>query len=129
MEFKVARRPHLLIVDDSASARALVREFASELGYAVVGEAPDGAAGVLAAVRLRPDVVVMDWRMPDMDGVQATREILAREPATRVIAFSSADDTAVAEAFTQAGAVAYVTKPDLDALLRELRRQRTDRPD
>src|SRR4051794_35791121 len=59
----------------------------------------------------------MDWSMPGMDGIAATREIRARCPAVAVIAYSSAADPAVREAFRAAGAVDYVDKADVDGLL------------
>jgi CheY-like chemotaxis protein len=116
-------RTRLLLVDDSVPIRRLVGELAVELGYQVVGEAGDGVAGAAAAVRLEPDVVVMDWQMPELDGVQATRVIHERCPAIEVIAFSSADDEVVADAFRKAGASAYVEKADVDGLIEELERR------
>jgi CheY-like chemotaxis protein len=84
------RKPRLLVVDDSRSGRALVCELAEDAGYTIVGDVANASAGAAAAVRLDPDVVVMDWRMPELDGVGATAEILARCPTAVVVAFSSA---------------------------------------
>lgn len=123
-EHAAAGRPRLLVVDDSEPVRELVSELASEAGFAVVGAARDGSAGVMAAVQLEPDVVVMDYRMPELDGVQATRAILERRPEIEVIAFSSADEELVADAFAAAGASAYVSKTDVDGLVEELSRRR-----
>lgn len=77
----------------------------------VVGEAPDGAAGVAAAVRLRPDVVVMDIRMPVMDGVEATRRLVRDNPSpVRVLVLTTFDaDEYVIEAL-RAGASGFLLK-------------------
>lgn len=79
-------------------------------GVEVVGAAGDGAAAVDMAVAHHPDIVLMDLRMPRVDGVQATRQILERRPDTRVIVLTTyADDESVFAAL-QAGARGYLTK-------------------
>ena len=70
----------VLIVDDSDELRRLVADAVVSLGYEVVGESTGGISAVKAAVALRPDVVVMDWQMPDLDGVAATAAIRAEGP-------------------------------------------------
>jgi two-component system, response regulator PdtaR len=112
----------VLIVDDSAEVRRLVAEGVASLGYEVVGEAAGGESAVTAAVALNPDVVVMDWHLPEMDGVAATEAICERRPGITVIGYSSAgrnDD--VARRFIAAGASAYVDKADWAGLIAELR--------
>jgi DNA-binding NarL/FixJ family response regulator len=76
----------------------------------VVGTAADGAAVVAAAARCRPDVVLMDLSMPDVDGVQATRLLLAEQPAVRVVALTSFSENRQVAAALEAGAVGYLLK-------------------
>ena len=106
----------LYIVDDVAAARSLVRAVAEELDYDVVGEAPDGAVACEVVPELRPDVVVMDWQMPGMDGLQATRFLVERLPRLAVIAYSAIEGAGIAEHFREAGALAHVGKGDIGAL-------------
>jgi CheY-like chemotaxis protein len=113
----------VLIADDSDELRRLVADAVVSLGYEVVGESTGGVSAVKAALTLRPDVVVMDWQMPDMDGVAATAAIRAERPEIVVIAYSSAASADVARLFMRAGASAYVTKSDWAGLMAELRAQ------
>jgi len=79
-------------------------------GVEVVGAASDGNEAVALAVDLRPDVVLMDLRMPRCDGIEATRQLRERQPATKVVVLTTyADDESVIEAF-RAGARGYLTK-------------------
>ena len=79
------RRVRVLLVDDDDLMRAgLKAVLSSDETIEVVGEAGDGRAGVQKASRLRPDIVLMDMRMPDVDGISATREILAASPEVKV---------------------------------------------
>jgi DNA-binding NarL/FixJ family response regulator len=76
----------VLIVDDQALARVGLRKILEgEPGITVIGEAPDGALAVAAARTGRPDVVLMDIRMPVLDGIEATRRIVRAQPSTRVV--------------------------------------------
>ena len=109
----------VLVVDDQELVRAGLRTILESGGdISVVGEASDGAAAVDAATRLRPDVVLMDIRMPRMDGVQATR----RMPDTRVVMLTTFDhDEHVVEAL-RAGASGFLVKDaPSEELLRAVR--------
>ena len=112
----------VLIVDDSDEYRSVVAEFVHSLGHEVVGEASDGVSGVSAALELDPDVVVMDWQLPGMNGVSATAAIRARRPAIGVIGHSLVADEQVVRAFTHAGASACVRKGDTAGLRAALQR-------
>ena len=113
----------VLIVDDNEDLRRLVRSVVAGLGCDVVGESEDGQAGVIAALATEPDLVIMDWSMPVMDGVAATAAIRARRPEIDVIAYSSAADPEVAEQFKRAGASSYIHKADADGLVEAVKRR------
>lgn len=104
-------RTRLLIVDDSEMVRAGLRTLLGiDPAIEVVGEAASVATGVEAAVRHKPNVVLLDIRLPDGTGIDACREILKRSPETRVLILSSVmDDTVVDEAI-RAGAHGYLLK-------------------
>jgi DNA-binding NarL/FixJ family response regulator len=109
---RVTTKPiRLLVVDDHEVVRAGLRTVLhNNQGFIVVGEAGSKTAAVRAAKRLRPDIVLMDVRLPDGSGVEACRAILASHPATRIIFLTSfADDDSVL-AFVLAGAQGYVLK-------------------
>jgi CheY-like chemotaxis protein len=118
----------VVIADDSAPLRRLVAQAVTALGGEVVAEAADGYAAIIAAVALAPDVVIMDWQMPDLDGLAATAAIRQCRPAVEVIAYSAADDDAIAERFRRAGASAYVDKAETEGLFAELKRRSTASP-
>jgi DNA-binding NarL/FixJ family response regulator len=101
----------VLVVDDQELVRAgFVKLLEHEPHLAVVGEAGDGLAAVDAAARTRPDVVLMDIRMPAMDGIEATRHIRARPDAPRVLILTTYDlDEYVFEAL-KAGASGFLLK-------------------
>jgi DNA-binding NarL/FixJ family response regulator len=101
----------VVVVDDQPLVRAGVSLLLRSAGdFDVVGEAGDGHEAVRVVERLRPDVVLMDVRMPRVDGIEATRRILDRLPATRVLVLTTfADDEAIYGAL-RAGALGYLVK-------------------
>jgi DNA-binding NarL/FixJ family response regulator len=121
----------VLVVDDSATTRSILRE-ALDLagGIEVVGEASDGRGAVASALDLQPDVVLMDIRMPEGDGIDAAREITSRLPSTRVVALTWADDAATVRDMLAAGAMGYVVKGGtMDELASAIRRARAGEPE
>jgi DNA-binding NarL/FixJ family response regulator len=108
----------VLVADDQAIVRdGLVTVLDLSDGVEVVGQAADGGEAVRLAAELHPDVILMDLRMPLLDGAGATARILAERPATRVLVLTTyADDASIAAAL-RAGALGYLTK---DAGRREL---------
>ena len=97
----------VLIVDDQALFREGLRTVLSARGVDVVGEAANGEDAVSLAAELAPDVVLMDLRMPVLDGVEATRRISKLPHAPRVIALTTFDDDASVFEALRAGALAY----------------------
>ena len=105
------RRIRVLVVDDQALFReALVALLAVQSGIEVVGEAANGEEAVGAVGRLRPDVVLMDLRMPVLDGVGATRRLRVDHPGVRVLALTTFDGDAEVFPALRAGAVGYLLK-------------------
>jgi DNA-binding NarL/FixJ family response regulator len=91
-------------------------------GIEVVGSAAGGAEGVELCGRLQPDVVLVDYRMPGLDGAQATRALLEASPRTRVICLTASVSDEERRLVLEAGAVACVTKDDgLDRIVEAIR--------
>jgi response regulator NasT len=104
------QRPRVLIAEDEALIRLDLAEMLREEGYQVVGEAGDGQEAVELAESLKPDLVIMDVKMPRRDGIDAAAEIAAKRIAPVVVltAFSQRD---LVEKARDAGAMAYLVKP------------------
>jgi RNA polymerase sigma factor (sigma-70 family) len=101
----------VLIVDDDKLMRAGLRAvFSADEGIEVIGEAADGRAGIDSARRLRPDVVLMDVRMPEMDGITATRELLDSSPELRVVIVTTFEDDDYVFGALAAGASGFLLK-------------------
>lgn len=100
----------VLIAEDEALIRLDLKEMLEEEGYAVVGEAGDGEAAVKLAAELRPDLVILDVKMPVLDGISAAERIAAERiaPVLILTAFSQRD---LVERARDAGAMAYIVKP------------------
>jgi DNA-binding NarL/FixJ family response regulator len=114
----------VLLVDDNPDLRFLTRLNLDDAPCEIVGEATNGVEAVSAVENLRPDVVIMDMKMPLMDGLEATKQIKARFPETEIIIVSGSDDPAMMRRILAAGATASVDKTKLDALGDKLERRR-----
>jgi DNA-binding NarL/FixJ family response regulator len=104
--------PRVVIADDQALVRAGFRMILNEAGIPVVAEAADGTEAVSAVLRHHPDVVLMDIRMPEMDGLEATRRILAAQPGSqcRIIILTTFDLDQYVYAALTAGASGFLLK-------------------
>lgn len=101
----------VVIADDHPVVRSGIRGMlASDPGIEVVGEAADGPETVALALRERPDVVLMDLRMPELDGASATAEIKARRPETQILVLTTYDTDADIVRAIEAGAIGYLLK-------------------
>ena len=100
----------VLVVEDEALIRLDLAEMLTEEGYVVAGEAADGEQAVAQARELRPDLVIMDVKMPKMDGIQAAATVVEERiaPVVMLTAFSQKE---LVDRASQAGAMAYVVKP------------------
>ena len=108
----------VLVVDDSPLFRDLIRNFVEEPGHAeIVAEVKRAEDATTAVAEHRPDVVVMDWSLPDKDGIWATRQIKVLFPDVAVVALTSTTDPRVLDDFVEAGATAQFDKGDLDGLV------------
>jgi DNA-binding NarL/FixJ family response regulator len=115
----------VLVADDNASFRQRIREFLhTERDIRIAGEAIDGEDAVIQARELRPDVVIMDVRMPGTNGLHATRQIKEEMPEVRVIMLSLLDVDEYRRAALASGANAYVLKKHLMEELLPAIRQR-----
>src|SRR5271170_1632861 len=115
----------VLIVEDNSGVRGLLRR-ALTATASEIWECDDGAEALDAYRAHRPDVVLMDVRMPRMDGLTATRMIRSFHPSARVVMITDYDDEDVRSAARDAGASGYVLKQDLSDLTALLNSIRTD---
>lgn len=100
----------VVIADDESIIRMDLREMLTNLGYLVVGETGDGISAVNLARELRPDLVIMDIKMPDLDGIQAAR-ILTEERIAPVLLLTAFSQQELIEGAKEAGVVGYIVKP------------------
>ena len=100
----------VLVVDDQELVRAGFRMILERGGLEVVGEAGDGVAGVELAGTLAPDVILMDIRMPRLDGIEATRQVVRRDPGVRVVVLTTFDLDEYVYAAVRAGASGFLLK-------------------
>jgi two-component system response regulator DesR len=112
----------LLVEDNDVFRDALELLLGMRNDVEVVASVGDGAAVVAAAIEHRPDVVLMDYRLPGMNGIEATTEVLAAVPDVAVVALTASADAAEREALVEAGAVMCLTKDqELDEIVAAIR--------
>ncbi len=103
-------RTRVIIADDESVIRADLREMLANLNYLVVGEVGDGQSAVNLAREVKPDVVIMDIKMPDMDGIEAAK-VLTREKVAPVLLLTAYSDRGLVDRAKEAGVVGYLVKP------------------
>ena len=101
----------VLIVDDAAFMRMMIKNILSEAGYEVIGEAENGKQAIEKFAEYNPDLVTMDITMPEMDGISAVREILKQDGNAKVIMCSAMGQQAMVIEAIQAGAKDFIVKP------------------
>ncbi|MFF2531557.1 response regulator [Brevibacillus sp. NPDC058079] len=108
----------VLIVDDAYFMRKLIKNKLEEAGgYVVVGEAKNGKEGITLYFELKPDFVTMDIKMDGISGIEATRQILSKDPDARIIAVTGCNDDEIMAEMMAAGAKDYLKKPFQPAFL------------
>ena len=103
-------RIRVIVADDESVIRTDLREMLTTLGYLVIGEAGDGQSAVNLARELKPDIVIMDIKMPSMDGIEAAK-ILTQEKIAPVLLLSAYSQRELFERAKEAGVVGYLVKP------------------
>ena len=102
---------NILISDDAAFMRMMIKDILTKNGYNVVGEAENGAKAVEKYNELKPDLVLMDITMPEMDGIQALKKIKEADSSALVIMCSAMGQQAMVIESIQAGAKDFIVKP------------------
>jgi len=113
----------VLIVDDAAFMRMMIKDILVNNGYEVIGEANNGIKAIEMYKKERPDVVTMDITMPDMDGIAAVKEIRKIDPTAKIIMCSALGQQTMVMDAIQAGARDFIVKPfQPDRVLEALRK-------
>ncbi|EOC99717.1 response regulator [Caldisalinibacter kiritimatiensis] len=101
----------ILIVDDAAFMRMMIKDILTKNGYEVVGEADNGAKAIEKYKELNPDLVIMDITMPEVDGIQAVKEIKKINSDAKIVMCSAMGQQAMVIESIQAGAKDFIVKP------------------
>ncbi|CDD56791.1 response regulator [[Bacteroides] pectinophilus] len=102
---------NILICDDAAFMRMMIKDILTKNGYNIAGEAENGAKAVEKYNELKPDLVLMDITMPEMDGIEALKKIKAGDPNAMVIMCSAMGQQAMVIESIQSGAKDFIVKP------------------
>jgi DNA-binding NarL/FixJ family response regulator len=120
-------RPRLMIVDDDDATRAALREALSMEGMDVVAVCADAEDALRVLDRTGPEVVLMDWRLPGMDGIEATRLVKERTPWVQVLLLTAYDGPVPRMGAEDAGAFAYLVKDSSVSFSKEIIRSAWER--
>ena len=113
----------VLIVDDAAFMRMMIKDILSKNGYEVAGEAENGLKAVEKYKELMPDLVLMDITMPEMNGIEAVKNIKALDPGAKIVMCSAMGQQAMVIESIQAGARDFIVKPfQADRVLEAVRK-------
>ena len=102
---------NILICDDAAYMRMMIKDILTKNGYTIVGEAENGQKAVEKYNETKPDLVMMDITMPEMDGIQALKKIKATDPNAAIIMCSAMGQQAMVIESIQSGAKDFIVKP------------------
>lgn len=102
---------NILIVDDAAFMRMMIKDILTKNGYNVVGEAENGLKAIEKYTETKPDLVLMDITMPEMDGIQALKKLKAMDAAANIIMCSAMGQQAMVIESIQSGAKDFIVKP------------------
>lgn len=103
--------PKVLIVDDAAFMRMMIKDILVKNGFEISGEAPNGLKAIELYKADKPDVVTLDITMPEMDGIQALKEIRSFDPSSKVIMCSAMGQQAMVMEAIKSGAKDFIVKP------------------
>ena len=114
---------NILICDDAAFMRMMIKDILSKNGYEIAGEAENGLKAVEKYKEVKPDLVMMDITMPEMDGIQALKKIKEEDPSATVIMCSAMGQQAMVIESIQSGAKDFIVKPfDKDRVLEAVKK-------
>lgn len=101
----------ILIVDDASFMRMMIKDILTKNGFEIAGEAENGAKAIEKYKETRPDLVIMDITMPEVDGIQAVKEIKKIDPNSKIVMCSAMGQQAMVIEAIQAGAKDFIVKP------------------
>ena len=114
---------NILICDDAAFMRMMIKDILTKNGYTIVGEAENGLKAVEKYNETKPDLVMMDITMPEMDGIQALKKIKSGDPSANIIMCSAMGQQAMVIESIQSGAKDFIVKPfDKDRVLEAVKK-------
>src|SRR5262245_41071704 len=109
----------VLVVDDHASFRSCASALLAAEGFEVVGQAESGADALALSAELEPELVLLDIQLPDIDGFEVARRLLARDAEVKIVLVSSRDRSATGPAAQESGALGFIWKGDLSGVALE----------